>query len=236
MHNLAVAREKLADYPELLKLSRELLRVQGRSWGTDTRYLPSTERKKLHDDLESAISALSSYLDGIMVSSPDIDVNHLRELARRVVISDSQRRKRLTKRLKEMFSRGECVFLTLTFRDDVLESTSFETRRRYVTRYLQSQSTDFVANVDFGGKNGREHYHCVVLTSRVDCKPWVDSYGGTKVKKILTSDKSARKLSSYITKLVGHAYKASTTSSFSLVYSRSKKEKFVSVPEDELPF
>lgn len=234
MRNLAVLREKLSSYPELVRLAREFLRLKGRIY-SETIYTPSNVKKKNSNELRSNQDETRSFLYKLQDSSPDISICELWDDCVRVVSSDAQRRKRLTKRLKSMFQLGECIFLTLTFKDAVLDSTSFETRRRYVTRYLQSQGVDFVGNVDFGGKNGREHYHAVIRADSVDFAPWYE-FGGIKAKKCVRDDKSARKMSGYITKLVGHAFKDSTKNAFSLIYSRSKKEKFVSVPLDELPF
>ena len=44
------------------------------------------------------------------------------------------------------------VFGTLTFRNDVLDKTSKETRRRYVARFLNKTTIHYKANIDFGKK------------------------------------------------------------------------------------
>ena len=84
-----------------------------------------------------------------------------------VMRADFARSTRLKKRIEFMMNLGECTFLTLTFTDDVLNKTSQDTRRQHVFRYLKSQSSFYVANIDFGSKHGREHYHAIIL-GRVD--------------------------------------------------------------------
>ena len=126
---------------------------------------------------------------------------------------------RLKKRIEQMLTTSSvCVFLTLTFRDDVLANTNSETRRQYVRKWLKLNSTEYVANIDFGGKNGREHYHAV-SNARVDPKTW--SYGNCGVEKVRYSpeSKSPVKLAKYVAKLTNHAIKE-TTKRCALIYSR----------------
>lgn len=136
--------------------------------------------------------------------------------AKRVAHSDYNRNQRLRGRISEYLNQGECVFITLTFRDDVLESTSEETRRRYVTRFLKSQGGHFVGNIDYGGKNGREHYHAVRL-GRIDPKAW--QYGACNVQKVRNNTKDATKLAKYTAKLTNHAIKETTRRNV-MIYSR----------------
>lgn len=129
------------------------------------------------------------------------------------------RNKRLNKRIKNMLEMGQCIFLTLTFDDKTLESTSDETRRCYVVRYLKEQCNCFVANIDFGKKNGREHYHAVVFPKniKVDYSAW--TCGSINGEKIRLKDKTDVKLSKYVAKLSNHAIKSTTKRSV-LIYSR----------------
>lgn len=113
--------------------------------------------------------------------------------------------------------RNNCVFLTLTFTDETLKSTTQETRKKYVSRYLKSQSKFYVANIDFGKKNKREHYHALVV-GKCDYKPW-HKYGGIKGELVKTGDKTDLKISKYISKLTNHAIKE-TTKRCAIIYSR----------------
>lgn len=123
-------------------------------------------------------------------------------------------------RLTDYILTGRAYFLTLTFRDDVLESTSEVTRRRYVSRYLKQMSSNYVANIDFGEDFGREHYHAIIIDYNESIL-W--SYGFMKAMKVGTNESSPVKLSKYITKLTFHAVKESTRYGLTfrrLIYSR----------------
>ena len=58
---------------------------------------------------------------------------------------------------------GFTWFCTLTFGPEILASTTAETRAIYVKRFLKATFGAYVANLDYGGKNGREHYHAVAF-------------------------------------------------------------------------
>ena len=125
-----------------------------------------------------------------------------------------RRKKTLTERVAKMLTDNKCVFLTLTFTDETLANTSAETRRRYVTRYLKSQFPSYIANIDFGKENGREHYHAVI-TGKVDLKAW--TYGAINAKNIINENSIA--LAKYITKITHHSLK-STNKQQRVIYSR----------------
>lgn len=139
--------------------------------------------------------------------------------AERVYDANKHQVSRVKKRIVQMLTTSKhCVFLTLTFRDDVLASTTSETRRQYVRKFLKQYSNHYVANIDYGGKNGREHYHAVV-DERIDPNSWV--YGNLDVKKVRYNpeSKSPVKLAKYVAKLTNHAIKE-TTKRCHLIYSR----------------
>ena len=174
----------------------------------------------------------SEYLlhrDGVIIPTAYHDINEALEdesffiaenkdewlEAGKVAGADRMRTKRLRWRVENMLKAGNCVFATLTFTDSVLQNTSPETRRRYVTRYLKSQQAQYVANIDYGGKNGREHYHAVVQ-GRIDPLAW--SYGALNVKKVRDTSKPI-KLAKYVNKLSNHAIKE-TCKRNAIIYSR----------------
>lgn len=129
-----------------------------------------------------------------------------------------KRTQRLRKRITKII-RGDSLFLTFTFTDDVLASTNEDTRLRYVRRFLKSISSNYVANIDFGKTNGREHYHAVCTVSeKVDYTAW--KYGGLNGVKVRKSSNPLA-LAKYINKLVHHATKESTCKS-KIIYSRQK--------------
>lgn len=133
--------------------------------------------------------------------------------ANRVIHANNARKNRVKKRIDALLQKP-CVFLTFTFSDKYLHSTSTETRRRYVRHFLDDYGA-YVANIDFGSKNGREHYHAILQCSSVDCSLW--RYGNLDVKRVLKPNSQA--ISKYISKLTNHALKE-TTKGFNIIYSR----------------
>lgn len=133
-----------------------------------------------------------------------------------------KRSNRLESYIEKMLTYGQCSFLTLTFKDDVLETTKESSRRKYVTRYLARFSPFYIANIDYGGQNGREHYHVVIMhKKKIDLSIWFKKYGRIDLEPIRV--KNADCLSKYMTKLTNHAIK-DTGRSKRLIYSDRIKE------------
>lgn len=126
-----------------------------------------------------------------------------------------ERVKRLKKRVAELIS-SPSVFLSLTFTDAVLASTSAQTRRKYVTRYLKANYPNYIANIDFGKTNGREHYHALIQGDNVCYKDW-HCYGAIKGERVVVENVTA--LAKYVSKLTNHAIKETTKRS-AVIYSR----------------
>lgn len=141
---------------------------------------------------------------------------------------------RISKRI-EILLQKKCIFLTLTFTDEVLKNTDEEKRRRYVREFLKSYSDGYIANIDFGARDiyiddygnerlatHREHYHAIIQSNYIDYSLW--SYGainGEVINKRL--ENCPYKLSIYINKLVNHSLKDSTKRKH-LIYSKIKKQ------------
>lgn len=152
--------------------------------------------------------------------------------------SQKQRIKRLNERVGSILLKGDCLFLTMTFKDEVLRDTSPKTRRRYIHYFLKSQETNgYVGNIDFGSdteytdRHGnirlatkREHYHALIGASMVDIEQW-KKYGHIKAERVRNNSISGDKvrLSKYIAKLSNHAIKETTQRSC-LIYSRNTKK------------
>lgn len=128
--------------------------------------------------------------------------------------------KRLNKRVGAMLEDGQCLFLTLTFNDNCLNETTPHDRRVAVTRYLKQYQTKYIANIDYGKTNHREHYHALILIDKVNNETW-KKYGNINFKKVrYQNGKSPSKiLAKYIAKLSNHAIKETTKRS-TLIYSR----------------
>lgn len=169
---------------------------------------------------------------------------YLIDNGRKVFNSDNQKRWRLVCRLKWMDDLRydalnqnlKIVFLTLTFNDEFLDTNNADSQRQAVRRYLSSQTIYYVANVDYGAKNGRRHYHAVALIDgKIDFKPWHDKCGAIHCEQIGNSlkDKSqAYRISKYITKLANHAYKDGTLNLERLIYARKSTVDYTAL----LPF
>ena len=138
--------------------------------------------------------------------------------ARRIIKSSDSRTYRLRKRIKQLLERGNCLFLTYTFTDDTLSSTNGQTRRKYIIRHLENNCPlGYVANIDYGGKNGREHYHALVCCDRVDNNTW--QYGNIDFKRVRVGSTSIVKIPKYLNKLTQHAIK-DTTKQCRIIYSK----------------
>ena len=140
-------------------------------------------------------------------------------------LEQSRQRKARTmrKRVHLSVTLGNAYFITLTFRDDIFIKTSKETRRRYVSRAFKAIGYKYVANIDYGGKNGREHYHGIVeplpfcfnswengkrkYENVPDFKEWTEKYGFVTIEKIGSTKDDLKKVSKYTAKLSAHAFK-----------------------------
>lgn len=173
----------------------------------------------------------------------EMDANLINN-GRKLFNSDKQKRWRLVQRLKWMdyLQMDACnkelkiLFITLTFNDDFLMSNNSDSQRQAVRRYLSSQCVYYVANVDYGAKNGRRHYHAVALVDgKMDFKPWHDKCGAIhseQVGKSLKEQKQAYRISKYITKLANHAFKDGTLNLERLIYARKSNVDYSAL----LPF
>jgi hypothetical protein len=139
-------------------------------------------------------------------------------IATRLNHNEYKRVRRLKEKMLQSVLSNNALFLTLTFNSDTIARTTIPTRRRYVARYLKSQSAFYIANIDFGARNGREHYHAVIVGQSIDYKAW-HSLGAIKGLKIAPTRNDTTRVSKYVAKLTNHAIKE-TTKQFRLIYSR----------------
>jgi hypothetical protein len=127
---------------------------------------------------------------------------------------------RLKERIREAVESGSAWFITITFNPETLSKTNEKTRRVYVSRWLKSLTPFYVANIDYGLKNEREHYHAVITSDKRPPKSW--SYGFVDILKVKTTETDTKRVSKYISKLTNHAIK-NTTKSKRIIYSRQTK-------------
>lgn len=140
----------------------------------------------------------------------------------RAIKARKVKKKRIQGRIfgMQMNYPGKLLFLTVTFDDHCLESSSQSSRHQFVYRWLSEHCLEYVANIDFGSKNGREHYHAVVVPkeNKIDFHTW--KYGAVNCKHFGNSTTDRRKVAKYITKLVNHSQKYT---SGGVIYSRLPK-------------
>lgn len=145
----------------------------------------------------------------------------------RLANSNYKKIKRLKDRINSFIEKSilldeKLIFFTLTFNDKTLSVTKEETRRKYVVRYLNTECVEFVANVDYGKENGREHYHAVGILKdnkkNANRKNW-EKYGNCDFKRVATQTKDVKRLAKYLVKLTNHALKE-TTKNKKVIYSR----------------
>lgn len=122
---------------------------------------------------------------------------------------------------KLLSSDSNFYFLTFTFKDSILDSTDFDTRRQYVRRWLSKNCIDYIGNLDYGEKNHREHYHALISCDRVDTKTWLKN-GALNFEKVYIDSTIDDKLAKYINKFMYHAIKE-TTKRQHIIYKRSIK-------------
>lgn len=212
-------------------------------------HLLETTGESLHTsiDYDTAISQRCFLLQ----HNPDIYSECLK-----IIKARYKKASRVRIRLSQMLRNNDTVvFLTLTFSDYTLSNTTEQTRRRYVTRFLSSFSSDYIANIDFGKKNGREHYHAVanalapleawskygyilseyVKDAKIDCKPRnvpkrYKDLPPDEQRRLMSLDDEKR-ISKYIAKLSNHALKETNRRSV-LIYSKPKVKQLIATDLD----
>ena len=138
-----------------------------------------------------------------------MDYYTIRE-CQRIFDAHRSRSSRVRKRISLMLEKP-CIFLTLTFTDEMLSNTQSSTRRRYIVGFLSQFGVPCIANKDFGKLNGREHYHALIQISNIDYSLY--DYGAINGKRVVQSSDTDIKLSKYISKLTNHAIKETTKNS-----------------------
>lgn len=140
------------------------------------------------------------------------------DCADRLNESKYRKAKKVRDKITDLVLSRSALFITLTFNDKTMAKTDTEKRRRLVQRYLKANCKKYVANIDFGKTNGREHYHAVVSNDLV-LSNWF-KYGSIDVMHVKPFESSPKALSKYITKLTNHALKVGSVAP-RLIYSRN---------------
>lgn len=162
----------------------------------------------------------------IQFLSQIIEYNHQRYLAfrdgvyfeeipdyERVLKARYMKVSRIKKRLVYLLSRCEYIwFCTFTFSDKYINKTD-RTKRDLIKSVINTHDFKYMLNIDYGKKNEREHYHCIIGTDiNFDVHQYFQSHYPCINKSILCKkglDDFVR-LSKYINKLTNHCIKATT--------------------------
>lgn len=123
--------------------------------------------------------------------------------------AEVRRMKRLRKRLRFLLEKDYCYFITFTIKDNYINN-SINTFLQKLRKKVLKNFT-YVFNVDYGAKNGRLHFHCVLGLSKkltsLDYKNinklW--GYGAVDYKPILIKKDS--NIQKYLTKQQLHMTK-----------------------------
>ena len=173
---------------------------------------------KIEQEIDKGKKDLQAYYDFLdNEASPFYRTLEGKE-ARKINHASNSRTWRLKCRIEFMLASKKALFLTFTFTDACLSSTTSETRKQYVRKYCKKWGAYYIANIDFGARKGREHYHAVLVPyeTKIDYSAW--NYGainGEKVRSINDSKPLAR----YVNKLTNHAIK-DTAKGNRIIYSR----------------
>lgn len=183
------------------------------------------ELKKI--DRQTYLNALDGIVEDEELDNKFIDLvfhyggDYVKE-ARKINLSGYQKTKRLREKIRQYLESGQCLWVTLTFTNKVLSTTSEDTRKQYVRKYLKSNYEDYIANIDYGSKKEREHYHAIIRTDFINLKAW-HHLGAIKVEHIRVNgedkERSIKRLPKYINKLTNHAVK-DTCRRCHIIYSR----------------
>lgn len=110
----------------------------------------------------------------------------------------------------DLDARKLAYFVTFTFSDKTLNSTSEDGLRQRIRRLLKKHCISAVCNIDFGKKTERLHYHAVILAyefEALNLQKRAEKNGFVSLFRIRTTDNDITRLTKYINKLSYHAIK-----------------------------
>lgn len=118
----------------------------------------------------------------------------------------------------EIILQKPCLLLTFTWDNEHINESSIETKRKYVQRVLNKLGCHYVANIDYGSKNDRVHFHALAQIDKIDnTNKQLWCYGALNFKQVRV--KNSKALSKYLHKLTNHAIKE-TTKGCRIMYDR----------------
>lgn len=204
----------------------------------------------LYGDDKKKQLALSHILD---YSIPIVYPNHMNEF--RIVGHEYEkikaRKKRYQRYIKGMHDTfGTIYLLSLTFTDDVLNNTTEATRKAYVKRWLNDNTDDYFACVDYGKQNEREHYHAIVAFRFRELEPFkvkrrtfykfTDGeewpHGFFSIRKVAENEADRRKTVYYALKASDYAFKYANKENAAKPFHKRGVEHWFAIDDTDLPF
>lgn len=189
-------------------------------------------RMKEYRAIRRANAEMGTYFDLNRFIENEILCNALFDMTPMEVVECERIRKNTYQQIKKIHDHlcflcdgnWDLFFMTFTFNDKTLETTTRKTRRDRISRLLNDFSEDYILNIDYGEKNEREHFHAIVCISDSKNKsypiekkgyvnfPYFDDkykygYYSAELCRITPDDK--KRLSGYISKLTLHSIKIS---------------------------
>lgn len=187
-------------------------------------------------DLDTSFMMKNTHFGHLLFNLHIVYPDYINELplVEKKYLSIKAKRKRYRSHLRKMLFRyGELYLVSLTFRDDVFSSTDEKTRLKYVQRWCKEFTLDYFGCVDFGKKNGREHYHIIVALDTTLSKEmhrnrlfvrfegldlW--SYGFSSCRPILSSAGSPERSLDYAFKSALYSFKSADKATHKPFHSR----------------
>jgi hypothetical protein len=114
-------------------------------------------------------------------------------------------KQRLYERVYEI-QKENGYFVTLTYKG--LEPSEHEVYNHMKT-WCRKNCDLYLGNIDYGEKKERIHIHVACVPNKTLNKTW--KYGAINIIKIKKGKSDGRKVSNYITKIVNHAVKKTTS-------------------------
>lgn len=200
---------------------------------------------KLGIDLETNISEKIAEIGNYKAFCSDLmekiteNNDEIMRVAKNLNSSYYKKTRLIKNKISKMFQLAsyDLIFLTMTFTDDDLKRYNYETRREYISEFLNKNTDYYIANVDFGKEKEREHYHAIIVSkSKISRSSYQEYFKGNINFKYVKrhnnyfDETQSDKIAKYINKLTNHAIK-DTTKDCRSIFPKSKNLDYLVASE-----
>ena len=129
----------------------------------------NTDLELLSQVIEYNKKRFFAYKDGVVFDEiPEFE---------KILKARYQKVSRIKKRLVYLLTRCDYIwFCTFTF-DNYYIDKSDRTKRDLMKNVLNTHDFKYILNIDYGKKNEREHYHCIIGTNlNFDVNQYIQAY------------------------------------------------------------